>query len=82
MLAKNEIQPRQSENAVERGSLAYIYDEKGRQIFTMPRGNQPGDGLKGDTSITVKMRRGSLTYTYNEKGQWKSPTLTRCSLVR
>jgi len=31
-------------NAVERGSLVSVYDEKGRILFTVPRGNRPGDG--------------------------------------
>lgn len=56
-------------NSVERGSVVYVYDEKGRQIFTVPRGNQPADGLKGYTSTTVNVRRGSVIYTHNEKGR-------------
>ena len=55
-------------NAVEKGSSIYVYDEKGHQLFTKPKGSQAGDGLKGYTSHTVKIKRGSTIYTYNEKG--------------
>lgn len=56
-------------NAVERGSSVYIYDERGRQICTIPRGTGPNDGLKGYTANFVNIRRGSLIYTYDEKGR-------------
>lgn len=56
-------------NAVQKGSIVYIYDEKGRQLATVSAGFQPGDGLKGYTGSTVNVRRGSIIYTYNEKGR-------------
>jgi hypothetical protein len=54
--------------AVQRGSLVYVYDEKGRLMTTVPAGNKPEDRLTGYTSTTVSVRRGRLVYTYNEKG--------------
>ena len=56
-------------NAVQRGSVVYVYDEKGRQLFSKPAGTGKDDGLKGYTGSTVNIRRGSVIYTYNEKGQ-------------
>ena len=65
-------------NAVERGSMIYVYDEKGRQLFSTSAGNtSKGDGLKGYTSSTVNIRRGSIIYTYNEKGRQMSTTSAR-----
>lgn len=55
-------------NAIQKGSIVYVYDEKGRQIFTKPAGSGSSDGITGYTSGTVNIRRGSLIYTYNEKG--------------
>ena len=55
--------------AVKRGTLVYVYDEKGRQLMTIPAGNKPEDGLTGYTSTTVSVRRGGLVYTYDEKGR-------------
>lgn len=64
-------------NAVEKGSFVYVYDEKGHQLFTKPRGSQPNDGLKGYTSNTVNIRRGSFIYTYDAKGHQLSTTPAR-----
>jgi hypothetical protein len=55
--------------AVQRGTLVYVYDEKGRQILSISAGNKPEDGLTGYTSTTVSVRRGGLVYTYDEKGR-------------
>lgn len=64
-------------NAVQKGSLVYIYDEKGKQLATVPAGSGKDDGLKGYTSTTVNVRKGSLIYTYDEKGRQKSTTPAR-----
>jgi hypothetical protein len=56
-------------NAVQRGNVVYVYDEKGRQIFDKPSGSGKGDGLAGYTSGTVSIKRGSVVYTYDEKGR-------------
>lgn len=65
-------------NAVQRGNLVYIYDEKGRQISAVSAGNSAkGDGLTGYTGSTVNVRRGNLIYTYNEKGRQISATSAR-----
>jgi len=55
-------------SAVEKGGLVYVYNEKGGVMYTVPSGNQPGDGLKGYTGSTVSVRRGGLVYVYNERG--------------
>lgn len=54
--------------AIQRGSTAYVYDEKNHQIFSVTAGSGSKDGLQGYTSNTVSVRRGSTIYTYNEKG--------------
>ncbi len=64
-------------NAVEKGFLVYVYDEKGRQLFSKTKGSQPGDGLKGYTSSTVNIRNGFLIYTYDERGRQISSTSAR-----
>lgn len=64
-------------NAVERGSLVYIYDEKGRQTATVSKGSGANDGLKGYTSSTVNVRRGSLIYSYDAKGHQLSASSAR-----
>lgn len=56
-------------NAIERGSMVYVYNEKNQQIFSQFKGSGPKDGLKGYTGSTVNIQRGSMIYTYNEKGQ-------------
>ena len=61
-------------NAVQRGSLVYVYNEKNNQIFTQPAGNGPNDGLKGYTGSSINIKRGSTIYTYNEKGQQTGTT--------
>jgi hypothetical protein len=62
-------------NAVQRGSLIYVYDEKGRRLTSLLPGDRPKDGLQGYTSSTVSVRRGSLIYTYDERGRRLSSTL-------
>ena len=57
-------------NAVKRGSMIYVYNEKGQQLFVVPAGNpQLNEGLKGYTGGSVNVQRGSFIYTYNENGQ-------------
>jgi hypothetical protein len=62
------------EIAVQRGSLIYVYDEKGRRLTSLLEGKGPKDGLQGYTSSTVSARRSSLIYTY-ERGRRLSSTL-------
>jgi len=64
-------------SAVQRGSLVYIYDEKGRQLAAVPAGNGPEDGLKGYTGATVSVRRGSLVYIHDERGRQTSAVPAR-----
>jgi hypothetical protein len=62
-------------SAVQRGSLIYVYDEKGRRLTSLLAGQGPKDGLQGHTSSTISVRGGSLIYTYNERGRRLSSTL-------
>ena len=55
-------------NAIQRGSVVYVYNEKNHQIFVKGVGQGPKDGLKGYTSQSVNIQQGSVIYTYNEKG--------------
>ena len=64
-------------NAVQRGSFVYVYDEKGKQLFTKSAGRGKDDGLKGYTGTTVNIRVGSFIYTYDEKGRQTSTTSAR-----
>lgn len=52
-------------SAVQRGSFVVIYDEKGRQIASVPA----GEGLQGYTGSTVSVRRGSFIINYDERGR-------------
>ena len=60
-------------NAVQKGSMVYIYDERSRQLASV----SAGDGLQGYTGSTVSVKRGSMVYTYNERGQQVSMTSAR-----
>jgi hypothetical protein len=64
-------------NAVQRGGFVYVYDEKKRQIATIPAGSGKGDGLKGYTGSTVNVRRGGFVYTYDEKGRQRGTSPAR-----
>lgn len=64
-------------SAVQRGSYAYVDDERGRQLTMVPAGNGPQDGLKGSTGATVSVRRGGYVYTHDEKGRQLSMTPAR-----
>ena len=61
-------------NAVQRGTTVFVYDEKGRQLFTQSAGVGKDDGLKGYTGSTVNIRRGGTIFTYNEKGRQVATT--------
>jgi hypothetical protein len=56
-------------NAVQRGTSVYVYDEKNRQIASLPSGSGPNDGLKGYTGSSVNIQRGAFIYTYNANGR-------------
>ena len=58
-------------SAVERGSYVYVYDEKGKQLFSKPAGSGPDDGLKGYTSGAVSIQIRGYLYTYDEHGRQK-----------
>ena len=53
-------------NAVQRGSVVYIYNEKNMQTGTVLAGSNPNDGLRGYTSSQVNVQLGSMIYSYNE----------------
>jgi hypothetical protein len=54
-------------NAVERSAFVYVYDERGRMIFTIPPGSGPDDGLKGYTQSRLNVRRGAFISSCDEK---------------
>jgi hypothetical protein len=57
-------------NAVQHGTLVYIYDENFRQTTSLSSaGRSPSDGLVGYTAFAVLVRRGSLVYAYDEQGR-------------
>lgn len=64
-------------NAVQKGAVVHIYDEKGRILTTVSAGSGKDDGLKGYTSTTVNVRRGGVIYSYNEKGRVVNTTSAR-----
>ena len=41
----------------------------GADIFEIPAGNGPQDGLVGYTGSTVSIRRGNNVFTFNERGR-------------
>ena len=55
--------------AVQRGSSVYVYDDKNRQVASIPAGSGKTDGLVGFTGSTVSVRRGGTVYLYDEKGR-------------
>jgi hypothetical protein len=62
-------------NAVQRGSTVYVYDEKGRNIFTQFAGSGLTVCLNWYTGNFVNIQRGSTIFTYNDKGQNTNTTL-------
>ena len=52
-------------SAVQRGSFVYVYDEKGRQLATVPA----GEGMQGYTGSTVSVKRGAFVHTFDERGR-------------
>ena len=56
-------------SAIERGSLVFVYDERGLMLYSKPKGSGPTDGLLGFTSSSVTVRSGSTVFTYGPTGQ-------------
>ena len=56
-------------NAIQRGSMVFVYDEKNHLMFTRCAATGPGEGLMGYTGGTINLRKGRLNFTYDEKGQ-------------
>jgi hypothetical protein len=55
-------------NVIQRGFAFYVYDEKGRLLFSRPVASGPNNGIQGYTCETVNVRIGNMIYSYNEKG--------------
>jgi hypothetical protein len=51
------------------GRLTYVYDERGRTLFSKSKGSGPNDGSMGFTGSTVTVSFGSVICTYDENGQ-------------
>ncbi len=49
-------------NALQKGSTVYVYDEKGRTLYT-----KSGE-LAGYTGSTVSIKVNNTLYTYDERG--------------
>ncbi|MCS6954481.1 MAG: hypothetical protein RMK57_16830 [Bryobacterales bacterium] len=56
-------------SAVQRGKTIYVYDERGRVLYTRFAGSGPEDGLQGFTSTTVTIRRNRTIYVLDERGR-------------
>ncbi len=56
-------------SAIQRRDTVYVYDERGRLLYTRPTGSGPKDGLQGFTSTTVTIRRGGSVYVFDERGR-------------
>lgn len=56
-------------NAVQRGTLIYVYDQHGNPITSISApGRWPNDGLKGFDATSINIQKGTLLYTYDEMG--------------
>jgi hypothetical protein len=64
-------------SAIERGDYVYVYDERGRQLFTKPVGSGPKDGLHGYNGGSVSIRQGDYVQTYDAKGYQLASTPAR-----
>jgi hypothetical protein len=60
-------------NAVERGAVIHLYDEKGRFIASVPAHN----GLVNFTATSVSVQAGSVIKMYNEQGRYTGSTPAR-----
>lgn len=56
-------------NAVQRGRMIYVYNERNQILCSIPVGNGPSDGLKGYTQGQVNVQRGWMIYSYDSKGR-------------
>jgi sensor domain CHASE-containing protein len=56
-------------SAVQKGQYVFVYDEKGRTLFSKSGGSGASDGLVGFTGSTVSVRIGSYVFTYDEQGR-------------
>lgn len=53
----------------QRGNVAMVYDEPGRQLSMIPVGFGPNDGLLGYTGSSVSLRFGAMILTYDARGR-------------
>jgi hypothetical protein len=56
-------------SVTQRGSVALVYDELGRQLSMIPVGFGPTDGLLGYTGSSVSLRFGAMILTYDARGR-------------
>lgn len=56
-------------SVIEEGSMIRVYDEKGKKLSYVQKGNGPKDGLQGYTSTTFSVREGNIIRTYDEKAK-------------
>ena len=53
-------------NTEIRGSMLYIFDEKGHQTGSVALCQ--GDTVVGVTAVSISVKRSNMVYTYDEKG--------------
>lgn len=56
-------------SAIQRRDTVYVYDERGRLLYTRFAGSGPQDGLQGFTSTSVTIRRGGSICVLDERGR-------------
>jgi hypothetical protein len=62
-------------SVTQRGNVAVIYDEAGRQLSMIQVGFGPNDGLLGYTGSSVSLRFGAMILTYDARGRQISSRL-------
>ncbi|MBR6163553.1 hypothetical protein IKQ26_06680 [bacterium] len=63
-------------SVIQRGSIAYVYDEKNRSLCSL---SVSGGQLCGFSSTFVCIQRGSILYVYDEKGHHMSSISLGCA---
>ncbi len=56
-------------SVTQRGNVALVFDELGRQLSMISVGFGPNDGLLGYTGSSVSLRFGAMILTYDARGR-------------
>jgi hypothetical protein len=57
------------QSAIPVGEFVKVFNERNQQIFSIPMGTDPEDGIVSSSSTAVTVRMGNSIRTYNERGQ-------------